>query len=83
MQRRLGLLTETSPLPAIEEQAKVLEFRSPHDKRWDSLGADDAPMVRDALVHADELRQTHSTQEVQIDRGDLYLKRFAIERLAS
>ena len=59
-----------------EELAEVLEFRSAHDRLWDTLGPEDAPMVREALVHADELRQGDT------GAGDDYLRYFT-DRLAS
>jgi hypothetical protein len=74
-------------LPVQEEEklADVLEFRSPHDRRWDSLDAADAPMVREALVHADELRQGDVRTDVEVSGGDIgdeYLMYFTA-RLAS
>jgi hypothetical protein len=74
-----------SPVQEEEKLAEVLEFRSPHDRRWDSLDAADAPMVREALVHADILRQVgvHAVREASGNyTGDEYLMDFTA-RLAS
>lgn len=48
-----------------------LAFRSEHDILWDTLGPDDAPLVRQALAKAQELRAKKA------DPGYAYLQGFA------
>lgn len=48
----------------------VLAFRSEHDKLWDSLGPQEAPLVRQALARAQEMRDKRA------DPGFAYLQGF-------
>lgn len=57
---------EPPPIEVAELVARHPDYN--HVKRWQALGSDDAPTVREALGIAEQLRQNH------IDPGDAFLQ---------